>query len=222
MLPRHSLALSNTHANRGAIVGVVFLSILKSALLAGSVAGFFLLLRAGSRRPAVRDASTGDLVLQCSGFLAWSMGLIAVGGPFFVGLVSFIIPFRTENDVFAMIGIGAFFLFLGGMMCAWAMMRRTRIGEQGLTSEYVFAQSQYLPWGEVTSVSFESGQEFWVHGIRGQKAMLYIWFVGVKEAVPLLREHLPETVLWNCKEIIDRFALRTGADTPKKFDNPAF
>src|SRR5262249_54556350 len=38
--------------------------VLKGALLAGGLAVFFVLLRAGAHRPAKRDPATGELVLQ--------------------------------------------------------------------------------------------------------------------------------------------------------------
>jgi Bacterial PH domain len=185
--------------------------VLKGALLAGGLAVFFVLLRAGANRPAKRDPETGELVLQNSSVLVWSMGIIAVAGPVLMAVLSFVIPFQNTAQVFVPIGLGAFFLLLGGLMCLWAIRRRTRVGERGLTSEYVFARPRFLPWEEVVKVSFANGQEFWVHGSGRQKAMLHVWFVGVKEAVPLLRQHLPEEVRRKYDATLATFAAAVGA-----------
>ncbi len=184
---------------------------LVSGLSVAGVLLFMALVRAGANRPAKRDATTGDLVLQCGPILVWAMGLIAVGGPLGMAVLSFVIPFKHETQVFIPIGMGAFFLLLGGLMCLWALKRRTRLGERGLTSEYMFARPRFLPWDEVTKVHFASGQEFWVMGRGGQKAMLHVWFTGVKDAVPLLRAHLPEAVQQANKAAIDRFSAAVGA-----------
>jgi hypothetical protein len=185
--------------------------VLPNVLAVAGVLVFFALLRAGANRPARHDPETGELVLQCSSGLAWTMGIIAVGGPLFMAVLSFIIPFKNTAQVFVPVVLGAFFLLLGGLLCLWALRRRTRISERGLTSEYVFARPRFLPWVDVTKVSFASGQEFWVRGARGQKAMLHVWFVGAKEAVPLLRKYLPEAVRQKYESTLAAFAARTGA-----------
>lgn len=184
---------------------------LVSGLVVAVVVVFIGLLRAGAQRPAKRDANTGDLVLQCGPVLAWVMGTIAVGGPLCMGLLSLVIPFEHRTQVFVPLALGAFFLLLGGMMCLWALKRRTRLGERGLTSEYVFSGPRFLPWNEVKKIDFASGQELWIRGAAGQKAMLHLWFIGSKEAVPLLRAHLPEEVQQKYKAVLERFAGTVGA-----------
>jgi hypothetical protein len=185
--------------------------VLKNALIVAGVLVFFALLRLGANRPARRDPGTGELVLQCGSGLVWSMGLIAVAGPLFMGVLSFIIPFRNTAQVFVPFALGGFFLLLGGLMCLWALRRRTRVGQRGLTSEYMFAKPRFLLWAEVEWVSFSSGQEFWVHGSGRQKAMLHVWFVGVRDAVPLLRQHLPEAVRQKYASTLETFAVAVGA-----------
>lgn len=187
--------------------------ILSNALIAVAVIAFFALLRSQAKRPALRDPQTGELVLQCSPVLVWSMGLIAVGGPLAMGLLSLVIPFEHPNQVFVPIGLGLFFFTLGGLMCWWAARRRTRISEDGLTSEFMFASPQFLPWEETTKVNFSSGQEFWIQGEGRRKAMLHVWHVGVAEVVPLLRKHLPVEVRRQFAATIDQFANTVGADT---------
>ncbi len=186
--------------------------ILKNALIIGSIFVFFALLRAGAKRPAQRDPETGELILQCAGPLVWTMGVIAVGGPLSMGVLSFIIPFQNTAQVFVPFVLGGFFLLLGGLMCLWALRRRTRIGERGLTSEYIFTQPRFLPWNEVTALNFSSGQELWVIGASRQKAMLHVWYVGIREAVPLLREHLPPPVQQEYASVLDFFASSIGAE----------
>lgn len=185
---------------------------LSSALAVAGVFLFFAIVRGSTNRPAQRDAATGDLVLQCSGIFVWTMGLGAVGGPVSMAILTFFFPFKNEREVFIPIGLGAFFLVLGGLMCFWAIRRRTRISGRGLTSEYMLARPQFLPWEEVIEVSFANGQEFWVHGADGKKAMFQVFFFrGVKEAVPLLLAHLPQEVQDEYHETIDRFICATGA-----------
>lgn len=184
---------------------------ISSALIVAGVVFCLSLLRLSANRPAKRDPETGELVLQCSPALAWIMALFAVGGAISMGLLSLVIPFAYPAQVFVPIGIGAFFLLLGGGMCLWAMMRRTRVGERGLTSEYVFYKPRFLAWEDVRKVSFASGQEFWVHGPGWHKAMLHVWFVGIKEAIPLLYDHLPEEVQKKGGTALARLAVYTGA-----------
>ena len=184
---------------------------LTSGLAVAGVAVVFALLRAGAARPAPRDPATGDLVLQCGRGLVWGAGLMAAGGPLFMAALSLVIPFKSPEQVFVPIGLGAFFLLIGGPMAWWAVRRRTRVGAAGLTSEYMFAGPRFLPWNRVTRVTFASGQEFWVCGGRGEKAMLHVWFVGVRDAVPLLRAHLPGEVRAKCRGTLDRFAEAVGA-----------
>jgi hypothetical protein len=189
-------------------------SVVPSALIVACVMLFFLLLRSAAGRPPKRDPQTGDLVLQCSPVLVWTMGVLAVGGPLAMAVLSFVIPFRNEREVFAPVGIGAFFLLLGGGMCLWAVRRRTRVGEHGLTSEYVFLAKRFLPWEDVERLSFDSGMEFWVHGPKRHKAMLHVWFTGVHEAVPLLDEHLPEKARDKYAGTLLQFAAKVGAPPP--------
>ena len=63
----------------------------------------------------------------------------------------------------------------------------------------------------MTRVTFASGQEFWICGGRGEKAMLHVWFIGVRGAVPLLRAHLPSEVRAKCRATLERFAESVGA-----------
>src|SRR5262249_43545180 len=150
--------------------------------------------------------ATGDLVLQCGSIIVWTMGIIAVGGPVGMAILSFIVPFKNEREVFIPIGLGAFFLLLCGLMCIWAIRRRTRISARRLVSEYMLARPQFLPWEDVTKVSFANGQDFWVHGTDAKKALLQVMlFTGVRDAVPILLAHLPEEVQVECSETIERF-----------------
>ncbi|MFO0878896.1 MAG: PH domain-containing protein [Gemmataceae bacterium] len=188
-------------------------AVVANALVMGGVVAFFALLRSQASRPVLRDPQTGELVLQCSSVLVWSMGSIAIGGPVAMGLLSLIIPFEHPGQVFVPIGLGAFFFLLGGVMCLWAARRRTRVSDDGLTSEYLFVGPRFLPWEEVEKISFSSGQEFWVHGPKRSRAMLHVWFVGIAEAVPLLRKYLPAEVRARDAAVLERFATAVGAST---------
>lgn len=184
---------------------------ISGGLAAVGVCVCLALLSLGARRPAKRDPKTGELVLQCNPGVVWLTGGIAVLGPLGSAALSFLIPFKNDTQMFVPIGLGGFFLLLGGLMCFWALRRRTRVGEQGLTSEYMFSGPRFLAWEDVQTVSFASGQEFWVKGAK-RKAMLHVWFGGVREAVPLLREHLPPEVLKKNASVIDAFASRVRAE----------
>lgn len=185
---------------------------IQGALIAVGVMVFFLLIRAGANRPARRDPKTGELVLQCAPGLAWTMGAIAVGGPVGMGLLAFVIPARNAAEAFVPLVIGLFFLLLGGMMCWWALARRTRLSDKGLTSEYMFVKPRFIPWDEVEKLNFSSGQEFWVISETRQKAMLHVWFVGVKEAVPMLEQYLPEEVMDKYDSVLWKFARTVGVE----------
>jgi len=136
---------------------------------------------------------------------------IAVLGSIGAGVMGFVLPPTNETQLIAVIAFGGFFLLLGGLMCFWALRRRTRISEKGLTSEYMFSGPRFLAWEDVEKLSFASGQEFWVKGAK-RKAMLHVWYVGLRDAVPLLREHLPEAVRKKYASTIDTLAARVGAE----------
>jgi hypothetical protein len=156
---------------------------------------FFATLRKRARLRAKRDEITGDIILRCSNIVPWTMGAVAVVGTSGMLALSFLVPFpNAAAGIFIFLGIGAFFLLGGGGMCLWSIRRQTRIGVEGVTSEYVFASPQFFPWEEVTKVRF-SGGEFWIHGPGRKKAFFHvIMFTGVRDAVPLVIEHLPQHV----------------------------
>lgn len=184
---------------------------LSGGLAAAGVLVCLALLGLGARRPAKRDPETGELILQCGPGVAWLTGGIAVVGTLGMALLSFIIPFQNETQIFVPVVLGGFFLLLGGLMCLWALRRRTRIGEKGLTSEGMFGGRRFLAWQDVQKLSFASGQEFWVRGPK-HKVMLHVWFIGLGEAVPMLRKQLPPEVLKKNGSTLDTFASRVGAD----------
>src|SRR5262249_1099829 len=99
----------------------------------------FELARRNAHRAALRDPETGDLILQFGPVLVWTMAAIAVIGPVGMLVLSFVIPFRNEREVFVPFGLGLFFLLLGGGLWLYLSRRRTRVSITGLTSEYVFA-----------------------------------------------------------------------------------
>ena len=171
---------------------------------------FFLSLGSVAQRPGRRDPQTGELILQCSPLLSWTMAVITLGMPLLLGMLIFLVPFERPEQVFIPIGMSLFFVLLGGGFWFWSSRRRTRIGPSGLTSEYALFRPQFLPWHQVTKVDFANGQEFWVRAKDGRKAMLWIFFVGVAEAVPLLRAHLPQEVLTQYGEVLERFACCVG------------
>src|ERR1700677_4842305 len=162
--------------------------------ITGLVVGLLLvLLQSAAKRPATRDPVTGDLVLQLTPVLTWMMGGIAIGGPIFILVLSMIVRFKNPNEVYIPIAIGAFFLVVGGLTCLWGLRRRTRLGKDGLTSEYMIGRSQFLEWSDVIKLT-RSGPELWLRGATGNKALLMLWFSGIAEAVLLLKEHRPESV----------------------------
>lgn len=131
-----------------------------SGLVAVGVLLVLGLLRTAANRPTQRDILSGDLVLQPSSMLVWTMGIIAVGAPVAIAVLQFIYPVKNEREGFAVIGMVAFFLLVGGLVWFWAIRRRTRLNVRGLTSEYMLASPRFLAWEDVTKVSFSNGQEF--------------------------------------------------------------
>jgi hypothetical protein len=179
---------------------------LQVAIIVYVLLAFFNLIRASARAPALRDPQTGELVLQFPTFLVWTMGAIAVLGPLAMVILSFIIPFKTENEVYIPIVMGLFFGLLGGALFLFLSRRRTRVSKTGLTSEYVFRSPAHMAWEEVETIKFTiNKQELFIYDRQGRKARLHVWHVGVKEAVPLLRECLPQAVQRNNQEPLESF-----------------
>ncbi len=186
------------HAVQGGVVALVVVSL-------------FALLRAGAGRPATHDPATNELVLQLPSGLARLMGAIAIVGPIAMVVLSFFLPFKNPGEVYVPIAIGAFFLLLSGPLCLWMMRRRTRLGEKGITSEYLFSKPRFLAWADVARVRFVNNQELYLHSGDRHKALLHVWFVGVKEVVPLLRQYLPARVQDLHEEELNKFAEVVGA-----------
>jgi hypothetical protein len=191
--------------------------ILQAVLFAAALGAFFDLARRSARRPATRDPLTGELVLQFGPFLIWTMGGIAVLGPLGMAILSFVIPFKNEREVYIPIALGLFFLLLGGFLFVYLSRRRTRVSKDGLTSEYLFARPAHMAWDEVERVKLSGNQELFLYDRDGRRVWFHIFLVGVKEAVPLLREHLPAAVQRSNEETLKRFATAAGAE-PRGWD----
>lgn len=185
--------------------------VVSGVLVAGSVALVLGLLRASAQQPACRDPETGDLVLKCGRGFVVMMLVIAGGGPVSMALLSLVIPFAYPAQAFVPVGIGAFFLAIGGPLALWGVKRGTRLSEDGITSYFVMSSPRFLAWEDVKKVSFASGQEFWLVGTKGDKAMIHVWFVGAAEAVPELWERLPEKVVEKYGDTIRFFGQCVGA-----------
>src|SRR5262245_33254025 len=127
---------------------------LQTAIVVYVLLAFFNLVRTSARAPALRDPQTGELVLQFSKFLIWTMGAIAVLGPLAMLILSFVIPFRNEREVYVPIVMGLFFGLLGGTLYLYLSRRRTRVSRTGLTSEYVFRGPAHMAWEEVEKIKF--------------------------------------------------------------------
>jgi hypothetical protein len=185
---------------------VLLIRSLQAAIMVYVIVVFFNLVRRSARAPALRDPQTGELVLQFSKFLIWTMGAIAVLGPLAMVILSFIIGFRSEREVYVPIVLGLFFGLLGGAMYLYLSRRRTRLSRAGLTSEYVFRGPAHMAWEEVQKIKFASNQQdLFLYDTHGRKARLHVWLVGVKEAVPLLRECLPEAVQRDHQKPLESF-----------------
>jgi hypothetical protein len=179
---------------------------LQTAIVVYILLAFFNLVRTSARAPALRDPQTGDLVLQFSKFLIWTMGAIAVLGPLAMVILSFVIPFRNEREVYVPIVLGLFFGLLGGALYLYLSRRRIRLSRTGLTSEYVFRGPAHMAWEEVETIKFAlNKQELFLYDRDGKKARIHVWLVGVKEAVPLLRECLPEAVQRDNQKPLESF-----------------
>jgi len=169
------------------------------------------MLRSAAQRTGRRDPETSELILQCSPLLVWTMAVVTLGMPLLLGLLSFVIRFESPEQIFIPLGMSLFLVLLSGGLWLWSSRRRTRIGPEGLTSEYALCESQFLPWDQVTKIDFANGTEFWVRATDGRKAMIWIYFVGVAEVVPLLCAYLPEKVLRTYGQTLERFASCVGS-----------
>lgn len=179
---------------------------LQTAIMLYVILLFFDLVRKSARAPAVRDPQTGDVVLQWSKFLIWTMGAIAVLGPLAMVVLSFVIPFRSEGEVLVPIIMGLFFGLLGGVLYLYLARRRTRLSRTGLTMEYVFRSPAHIPWEEVETIKFSiNNQELFLYGRNGRRAQIHIWMVGVRESAQLLRDCLPEVVQREHQEPLARY-----------------
>jgi hypothetical protein len=168
---------------------------LQAAIMVYVMFAFFDLVRKSANAPALRDPQTGELILRFPKFLIWTMGLIAVLGPLGMVVLSFVIPFQNEQQVYVPIVMGLFFALLGGLMYLVLSRYRTRVSRTGLTSEHFFRGPAHLTWQDVEKIKFSSNhQELFLYDRQGKRARLHVWLVGVKEAAPLLRECLPEAV----------------------------
>lgn len=184
-----------------------------SAIAPLGVILLFAILRSRAGRPAKRDHATGDVVLQYSRIVVWTTGLSAVIGSVGMVILPFVLPPKNVGEALIALGIGAFFLLVGGGMCIWTARRRVCVGVRGVQAEYPFTQPRFLPWEEVTRVRYLNG-EFWVYG-RGRAKVLVpanFFFVGVGEAVPLILTHLPDQVQRECRVAIRRLIKVSGVD----------
>jgi hypothetical protein len=181
--------------------------LLQTALVVGNLLLFFTLLSCRANRPAMRDPVTGELILQYSKkALVLMVGINGIGVSLLMVVLSFVIEFEGDVKVFFLIGLGVYYLAFGWIMWVWAVRRRTRISERGLTSEYVFARPRFLAWEEVERIHYPKRETLWVCGRDRRKAALDVWFAGVEEAVSLLWKHLPEVVIQKHEDKVNRFA----------------
>jgi hypothetical protein len=178
---------------------------LQISLMIAAIGGFFALMRRTANRPAARDPDTGEIVLQFSKVLVWIMGGIAFLMPLALAVLSFVIPFRNAREVYVPIVMGLFFLILGGWLCLYVSRRRTRLSKSGLTSEYLISRTAHMAWDEVTRVKVAGNQELLLYDAQGRRAWIHIWLVGVKEAIPVLREYLPASVQKSNEEALAKF-----------------
>ena len=161
---------------------------LSGGLAAAGVVLFLAILRSLSNRPAKRDAATGDLVLQSSSVLVWTMGIIAVGAPVGLAILSVIFPFKNQREVFIPIVMGGFSRRRRADFAFGRSRCRTRCGASeprpDLRNTMLAKTTISFVEDDVASVSFANGQEFWVRGANGDKAALVhvMLFTGVQDA----------------------------------------
>ena len=74
-----------------------------------------------------------------------------------------------------------------------------------MISEYDSPVPLSWPWEEFRRLKLASGRELFLYDGRGRKASLSILLVGVKEAIPLLRDCLPHAVQQDNQEALTRF-----------------
>jgi hypothetical protein len=151
----------------------------------GVTASLGLLLWTARRgRPKV-DLSTGALWFRHSVLFRGFAVLAAFGMPLAItALLIFVMPPKNAGDVLAVIAIYALFFVLGGPLLWEASRFALGVSKAGLDCRSPWRASRFVPWTEVTQISYSSINSWFI--IRTRDG----WKFHVSVLVPGLSEFL--------------------------------
>jgi hypothetical protein len=161
-----------------------------SAVAGGSVFLFLYLLLQSAKRPAMRDPQTGELILRFGWFLPAFMGLLAVGAPIGLVILSMVVGFKHPNEKYIPIVMGAAFLLLGGAPLPYLLKARVRVSQEGLESEAPLCRHRRVAWHDVVRVRFNSDGSLAVVASDNTKIKIQPYMVGISEFADILERQL--------------------------------
>lgn len=163
----------------GGVIGVV-------------VAILFTLVLQSSKRPVVRDPTSGELVLRFNPILTVIMAVIGAVGPLGMVALSFVVTFKTPNERYIPVGIGLFFLLLGGGLAVYFYKTVVRVNHHGLVATGVFGSSRAISWLEVVRVRFGTDMTFSLITAAKKKVQVHFFMKGMTEFTKMIDAYLPE------------------------------
>jgi hypothetical protein len=180
-------------------------AVVRPAVVGVAVGLFFYLLLQSAKRPAMRDPKTGVLVLQFGRILPIIMGSIAVGAPIGLVILSFVVGFKTPNEKFIPIGMGAAFLLLGGGMLPYLLKARVRVSDEGLEGEAPLMRVRKIAWPEVARVRFCSDGSLTLISRDNTRVKIQPFMVGISEFAGILEQRLPQEARQASQRDLEKF-----------------
>jgi hypothetical protein len=156
------------------------------------VAILFMLLVQGAKRPVARDPTSGELVLRFNPILTAIMAVIGAVGPVGMVALSFVVKFKTPNERYIPVGIGLFFLLLGGGLAAYFYKTVVRVNHEGLVANGLFGLSRAISWQEVVRARFGTDMTFSLITAAKKKVQVHFFMKGMSEFSKMIEEYLPD------------------------------
>ncbi|MDP6543752.1 MAG: DUF2695 domain-containing protein [Phycisphaerae bacterium] len=168
----------------------------KIALIVLPIVLFLVLLRMLAKQRAMRDATTDELVLHFRPGAIWLSGIMGIALPLSASVLLCIFPAANNRAEYVWIMLAGLPLLVFGPFSLHFAYEQLGICARGVTWKHVFGKTLFLPWEDIVKVRFVRNfrgmpQTFWFFAGDRRKGELPMVFRGVKDAVPLLLEHLP-------------------------------